>query len=130
MYGYIIMLFMKRFFIFCLSALLLLGCSSSSDKVNPLIKGYLLEHLANPDTYVPGKTEVIEQGTIDVENTINWQDIPSEGDIDVVILRHEFSIADKSGALTDNAFIFYMNPDQDVIYYVHRDKGILLFPLD
>ena len=121
---------MKHFFILCLSALLLLGCSSSSDKVNPLIKGYLLEHLANPDTYVPGKTEVVGQGTIDVENTVNWQNIPDDGDIDVTILRHEFSIVDHTGAPVDNAFFFYMNPEQDVIYYVHKDKGMLLFPLD
>lgn len=89
-----------------------------------------MEHIANPDTYKPGITEVIDQGTIHVENTINWQNIPEEGTIDVVVLRHEFTSADKAGAPADNAFIFYMSPEQDVIYYVHKDKGMLLFPLD
>ena len=120
---------MKRFFSFIFAAALLVGCASS-EKVNPLIEEYLLQHMSNPDSYKPGKTEIIQQGTIDVENTLHWHNIPSEGDIDVVILRHEFSIVDNKDVRTDNAFIFYMSPDQDVIYYAHRDKGILLFPLD
>ena len=80
--------------------------------------------------FFAGKTEIVQQGTIDVGNTVNWQNVPDEGDIDVTILRHEFSIVDKTGAPVDNAFIFYMSPEQDVIYYVHKDKGMLLFPLD
>lgn len=121
---------MKRFFSILFVASLLLGCSSGSEKVNPLIEGYLKEHMANPDTYQPVKTEIVQQGTIDVGNTVNWQNVPDEGDIDVTILRHEFSIVDNTGAPSDIAFFFYMNPEQDVIYYVHKDKGMLLFPLD
>ena len=121
---------MKRFFAILFAASLLLGCSSGSEQVNPLIEGYLKEHIANPDTYKPVKTEIVQQGTIDVENTFNWQNIPDNGDIDVTILRHEFSIVDNTGLPSDIAFFFYMNPEQDVIYYVHKDKGMLLFPLD
>lgn len=120
---------MKRILTFIFFAALLLGCSSS-ENVNPLIEGYLKQHMANPDTYKPGKTEVIEQGTIDVENTLNWFDIPSSGTLDVAVVRHEFSIVDNTGNRTDNAFIFYMSPALDDLYYVHRDKGILLFELD
>ena len=121
---------MKRLFSILFVASLLLGCSSGSEKVNPVVEGYLKEHMPNPDTYQPGKTEIVQQGTIDVGNTVNWQNVPEEGDINVTILRHEFSIVDKTGSPVDNAFIFYMSPEQDVIYYVHKDKGMLLFPLD
>ena len=123
---------MKRILAFVLFASLLVGCaSSSSNKVNPLIKQYMSDHMANPETYKPGKTEVVEQGTIKAENTVNWQNISSEGDIDVVILRHEYSIVENNtNQPTDNAFIFYMSPEEDVIYYAHKDKGVLLFDLD
>lgn len=121
---------MKRFFSILFAASLLLGCASGSEKVNPLVEGYLKEHMSNPETYKPGKTEIVQQGTIDVGKTVNWHNVPDEGDIDVTILRHEFSIVDKTGVPVDNAFIFYMSPEQDVIYYVHKDKGMLLFPLD
>lgn len=121
---------MKRFFLFLFGASLIMGCSSSEPKTNPLIEAYLLEHIANPDTYKPGDTEIIQQGTIDVDDALNWRDIPAQGDIDVVILRHKFTSVDVSGEQADNAFIFYMSPEEDVIYYAHKDKGILLFPLD
>lgn len=121
---------MKRFLSLFFAASLLLGCSSSAIKVNPLVKEFLVEHIANPDTYKPGITEVIDQGTIRVENTFNWQNIPEEGTIDVVVLRHEFTSADKAGAPADNAFIFYMNPALDVLYYAHKDKGVSLFTLE
>lgn len=121
---------MKRFFLILFGASLLIGCSSSESKPNPLIEAYLLEHIANSDTYKPGDTEIIQQGTIDVDDALNWRDIPAQGDIDVVVLRHKFTSVDVSGEQADNAFIFYMSPEQDVIYYVHKDKGILLFPLD
>lgn len=121
---------MKRFItIFC-AASILLGCSSSANETNPEIKTYLLEHIANPDTYKPGQTEVIQQGTIDVQNALNWHDVPAEGSIDVVVLRHEFTNVDNTGTPADNAFIFYMNPEMDVLYYAHKDKGFLLFPVE
>lgn len=119
---------MKRILSYIVFASLLLGCSN---KVNPLIEQYMSEHMANPETYKPGKTEVVEQGTIKAEDTVNWQNISSEGDIDVVILRHEYSIVDNNtNKRTDNAFYFYMSPEEDVIYYAHKDKGVLLFELD
>ena len=121
---------MKRFFIVFFVASLLLGCTSSEKTVNPLVKEFLVEHIANPDTYKPGNTEVIEQGTIDVAHAINWQNIPAEGKFDVVVLRHEFTSADMTGAPMDNAFIFYMNPAMDVLYYAHKDKGVSLFTLE
>ena len=62
---------MKRVFSILFAAALLLGCSSGSEQVNPLIEGYLKEHMSNPETYKPGKTEIVQQGTIDVENTVN-----------------------------------------------------------
>lgn len=121
---------MKRIFSILFIASILLGCSSSEPKTNPLVEAYLIEHIANPDTYKPGSTEVLEQGTIDVEDALNWRDIPAEGKIDVVVLRHEFTSVDQSGEPASTAFIFYMNPAQDVIYYAHKDKGIVLYELD
>lgn len=121
---------MKRILFIFFVASLLMGCSSSASKVNPLVKEFLVEHIANPDTYKPGVSEIIDQGTIDVENTFNWQNIPEEGTIDVVVLRHQFKSADNAGTLTDNAFIFYMNPAMDVLYYAHKDKGVSLFTLE
>lgn len=120
---------MKRFLPILLIASFLVGCSTS-EQTNPVIKDYLLTHIANPDSYKAGKTETFAQGTIDVRRVPMWNDIPREGKIDVVILRHEFSNVDVNGNPSDNAFIFYMNPEEDVIYYVHKDKGDLLFPLD
>lgn len=121
---------MKRIFTFILIASVLWGCSSPAEKTNPLIEKFITEHIANPDTYQPGKTETFAQGTIDVENTQYWENIPREGIIDVVVLRHEFSNVDVNGNLTDNVFYFYMNPEMDLLYYAHKEKGFLLFPLD
>lgn len=121
---------MKRILAAIFVISLLLGCNSSEEKVNPLIKDFLVEHIANPDTYKPGNTEVIEQGYIDVEDTFNWRNIPDEGKIDVVVLRHEFSNVDVTGATMDNAFLFYMNPEMDVLYYAHKDKGFPLFTIE
>lgn len=123
---------MKRFFTILLAASALLGCSSSATKedLNPLIEAFLRENIANPDTYQPGKTEVIEQGTIDVQKALNWRNLPDSGTIDVVVVRHEFKNVDIKGNPADNVFLFYMNPDQDVLYYAHKDKGFPLFTLD
>lgn len=125
---------MKRFFLILFAASVLVGCSSSSSsskvETNPLIEAFLREHIANPDTYKPGKSEVVEQGTIDVQNAFNWRNLPADGKVDVVVVRHEFSNVDISGKPTDNAFLFYMNPDQDVLYYAHKDKGVSLFNLE
>lgn len=121
---------MKRILSFLLIACALLACSSPKEKVNPLIEEFLLEHIANPDTYKAGKTEVIDQGTIDVRKVVNWHNIPVDGKFDVVVLKHEFTSVDNTGTPTDNAFLFYMNPAEDVLYYAHKDKGIVLFPLD
>ena len=41
-----------------------------------------------------------------------------------------YTSVDISGDTTEKAFIFYMNPAQDVIYYAHKDKGIPLFTLE
>ena len=89
-----------------------------------------MESISNPETYKPGKIEIVDQGKIDVQSTMNWRNIPKEGEIDVVILRHEFKNKDITNTVTDNAFLFYMNPDMDVLYYAHRDKGIVFFPLE
>ena len=121
---------MKRILTVFFVASLFWGCTSSASKVNPLVKEFLVEHLANPETYKPGITEVIDQGTIDVEDTYNWQNIPDKGTIDVVALRHVFTSVDNTGTLMDNAFIFYMNPSMDVLYYAHKDKGFSLFTLE
>lgn len=121
---------MNRFLSTLIAALVVLGCSSPAENTNPLIEEYLTEHIAHPDTYKPGKTETYAQGTIDVQSTQRWQNVPSEGRIDVVVLRHEFSNVDINGNPTDNVFYFYMNPAQDMLYYAHKDKGFLLFPLD
>lgn len=121
---------MKQLFLFSVLVPILVGCSSSASKTNPLIESYMIEHIANPDTYKAGVTDVIEQGSINVENTINWHDIPLEGNVDVVVLRHMYTSVDISGDTTEKAFIFYMNPAQDVIYYAHKDKGIPLFTLE
>lgn len=120
---------MKRFLLFILATTLLIGCSSSQ-KTNPLVEAFLLEHIANPETYKAGKTETYAQGTIDVQSVPMWKNIPSEGKIDVVVLRHEFSNVDIEGNPVENVFYFYMNPSLDVLYYAHKDKGMLLFSLD
>ena len=121
---------MKRILAFLFTAALLLGCSSPKTKVNPLVEEFLKEHIANPDTYKPGLTEVLQEGTIDVQATRYWQGIPDEGKVDVVVLRHSFTTVDETNAPVDNAFIFYMSPAQDVLYYAHKDKGDLLFPVE
>ena len=121
---------MKRILVFFFVFFILLGCSSTKSKVNPLIEDFLKEHIANPDTYKPGLSEVIQEGTIDVKATRYWRDIPQEGIIDVVVLRHEFKTVDDTNTPVDNTFIFYMNPAQDVLYYAHKDKGFLLFPVE
>lgn len=121
---------MKRVLYFLFFFAALLGCSSPVEKTNPLIEQYVLEHMANPDTYKPGKTETYAQGSIDVADTQYWQNIPNSGRIDVVVLRHEFSIADPDGNPSDNVFYFYMNPALDMLYYAHKEKGFLLFELD
>ena len=121
---------MKRILSVLFIVSLLLGCTSPVEKTNPVIEGYLLEHIANPDTYKPGKTQTYAQGIIDVQNTQYWQNIPREGTIDVVVLRHEFTNVDGAGNPTDNVFFFYMNPALDLLYYAHKDKGFLLFPLE
>ena len=122
---------MKRILSIFLLTSVLMGCSSSpADKTNPVVEQYLLEHIAHPDTYKPRKTDVYAQGTIDVHNTQYWQNIPKEGIIDVVVLRHEFSNVDVNGNPSENVFYFYMNPSMDLLYYAHKDKGFLLFPLD
>lgn len=121
---------MKRVLSFFIFFAALLGCSSPVEKTNPLIEQYVLEHMANPDTYKPVKTETYAQGSIDVADTQYWQNIPVSGRIDVVVLRHEFSIADPDGNPSDNVFYFYMNPALDMLYYAHKEKGFLLFELD
>ena len=121
---------MKRFLFIFFLVTLLFGCSSPVEKTNPLIEQYLKEHMANPDTYKPGKTETYAQGSIDVQDTQYWQNIPVKGRIDVVVLRHEFSNVGADGNPSDNVFYFYMNPTLDLLYYAHKEKGFLLFELD
>ena len=120
---------LKRFLPILLAASLFVGCATS-EKTNPVVEEYLLTHIANPDTYKAGKTETYAQGTIDVQRVPMWNNTPTDGKIDVVVLRHEFKNVDVNGNPTDNVFYFYMNPSLDVLYYAHKDKGMLLFPLE
>ena len=120
---------LKRFLPILLAASLFVGCATS-EKTNPVVEEYLLTHIANPDSYKAGKTETYAQGTIDVSSVPMWKNIPADGKIDVVVLRHEFKNVDVNGNPTDNVFYFYMNPSLDVLYYAHKDKGMLLVPLD
>ena len=120
---------MKRFLLLFLAFCALAGCSSSPDKALPIIREYLKEQIAKPETYKSGVVEVVSKGSIDVSETKYWQNIPASGRIDVVLLRHEFSFENRIGMNIDNAYYFYMNPKMDVIYYAHPDGGKPLFTL-
>ena len=120
---------MKRFLLFLLAACALVGCSSSPDKALPVIREYLKEQIAKPETYKAGVVEVVSKGSIDVADTKYWQNIPASGKIDVVLLRHEFNYENRIGMNIDNAYYFYMSPKMDVVYYAHPDSGGPLFKL-
>ena len=120
---------MKRFFPLLLVACALVGCSSV-DKAKPLIQAYIMEQITKPETYIAGEIELVSKGTIDVADTKYWTNIPKNGRIDVVLLRHEFNYENRFGMNMDNAYYFYMSPKMDVIYYAHPDSGAPLFKLD
>jgi len=113
---------MKRILVVLAAALLLAGCSAPKN-ADPAIREYMTDHLSNPDTYTVGETVVIEEGTIDRSKTVNWENLPEGDRIPVSVVRHSFTYVDRTETLTNADFIFYMNPDLDVIYYVHRDLG-------
>jgi hypothetical protein len=120
---------MKRFLFLLLIACAFVGCSSP-DKAKPAIQKYLMEQISKPETYNAGVVELVSKGTIDVSETKYWKNIPENGRIDVVLLRHEFNYENHFGMNMDNAYYFYMNPKMDVIYYAHPDTGVPLFKLD
>ncbi len=120
----------KRFLFFLFTACALAGCSLSPEKAKPVIREYLMKQIVKHETYNAGVVELISKGTIDVAETKYWNNIPENGRIDVVLLRHEFSFENRLGMNIDNTYYFYMSPKLDVIYYAHPDSSGPLFMLD
>ena len=120
---------MKRFLLFILTACALVGCTPSPEKALPVMRDYLKDQISKPETYNPGIVEFVSKGSIDVSGTKYWQNIPASGNIDVVLLRHEFNYETSFGMNMDKAYYFYMNPKMDLVYYAHPDSGGPLFTL-